>query len=208
MTREEQRKLRELNKALPKILREKIKAYPFKKKDFMIWYSNKELFFDLLITVNVTEEGHCVCSSRETVKPLWLDELLWDFLKMKENKKEPLSLRAVGAFTVTGSEIFARGQELKDWDICELEKCVDGCLEHFYHSVQTAAVDDFIRNMKSKRYHSELREALTYVHDQKYSEALNCLKDLGDGAFRNGEISINSAIREFCEEKLKGKVRL
>ena len=29
---EEQRKLRELNKALPKILREKIKAYPFKKK--------------------------------------------------------------------------------------------------------------------------------------------------------------------------------
>lgn len=203
MTREEQRKIRELNKALPKILREKIKAYPFKKKDFMIWYSSKELFFDLLITVNVTEEGHCVCSSRETVKPLWLDELLWDFLKMEENKKEPLSLRAVGAFTVTGSEIFACSQELKDWDVCELEKCVDGRLEHFYHSVQTAAVDDFIRNIKSKRYHSELREALTYIHDQKYPEALNCLKDQGDGAFKNGEISINNAIREFCEEKLK-----
>lgn len=58
MTREEQKKLRELNKALPKILREKIKAYPFKKRDFMIWYSNKELFFDLLITVNVMEVGH------------------------------------------------------------------------------------------------------------------------------------------------------
>lgn len=169
----------------------------------MIWYSKKDLFFDLLITVNVTEEGHCVCSSRETVKPLWLDELLWDFLKMEENKKEPLSLRAVGAFTVTGSEIFACSQELKDWDVCELEKCVDGRLEHFYHSVQTAAVDDFIRNIKSKRYHSELREALTYIHDQKYPEALNCLKDQGNGAFKNGEISINSAIREFCEEKLK-----
>ena len=203
MTREEQRKIRELNKALPKILREKIKAYPFKKKDFMIWYSKKDLFFDLLITVNVTEEGHCVCSSREAVKPLWLDELLWDFLKMEENKKEPLSLRAVGAFTVTGSEIFACSQELKDWDVCELEKCVDGRLEHFYHSVQTAAVVDFILNIKSNRYHSVLREALTYIHDQKYPEALNCLKDLGDGAFKNGEISINNAIREFCEEKLK-----
>lgn len=174
MTREEQRKIRELNKALPKILREKIKAYPFKKKDFMIWYSKKDLFFDLLITVNVTEEGHCVCSSRETVKPLWLDELLWDFLKMEENKKEPLSLRAVGAFTVTGSEIFADSRELKNWDVFELEECVDIYLAHFSNSVQTAAVDDFIRNIKSKRYHSELREALTYIHDQKYPEALNC----------------------------------
>ena len=208
MTREEQRKLRELNKALPKILRDKIKDYPLKKKDFMIWYSKKDLFFDLLITVNVTPDGHCICTSRETVKPLWLDDLLWYFLKMEENKKEPLSLRAVGAFTVTGSEIFTCSQELKDWDVCELEQCVDRCLDHFYHSVQTAAVDDFIRNIKSKRYHSELREALTYVHDHKYPEALNCLKDQGDGAFKNGEISINNAIREFCEDKLKGRSRL
>ena len=80
---------------------------------------------------------------------------------------------------------------------------MDSCLEHFYHSVQTATVEDFIRSIKSKRYHSELREALTYVHDQKYPEALKCLKNLGDGAFKNREISINSAIREFCEEKLK-----
>ena len=202
MTREEQRKLRELNKALPKILREKIKAYTFKKKDFMIWYSKKDLFFDLLITVNVTADGHCFFTSRETVKPLWLDDLLWDFLKMEDNKKEPLSLRAVGAFTVTGSEIFACSQELKDWDVWELEKCVGDYLDHFYHSVQTSAVDDFIRNIKSKRYHSELREALTYVHDHKYPEALNCLKDQGDGVFKNGEIFINNAIREFCEEKL------
>ena len=97
---------------------------------------------------------------------------------------------------------------MKNWEVCELEQCVDRCLDHFYHSVQTAAVDDFIRNIKSKRYHSELREALTYVHDHKYPEALNCLKDQGDGAFKNGEISINNAIREFCEDKLKGRSRL
>ena len=34
----------------------------------MIWYSKKDLFFDLLITVNVTADGHCFCTSRETVK--------------------------------------------------------------------------------------------------------------------------------------------
>lgn len=43
MTREEQRKIRELNKALPKILREKIKAYPFKK--FYDLVQQKRLIF-------------------------------------------------------------------------------------------------------------------------------------------------------------------
>lgn len=122
---------------------------------------------------------------------------------MEDNKKEPLSLRAVGAFTVKGSEIFADSQELKNWDICELEKCVDIYLAHFYYSVQTATIDDFICNIKSKRYHSELREALTYVHDHKYFEAINCFKNLGDGVFKNGDISINNEMREFCKNKLK-----
>lgn len=40
MTREEQRKLKELKKALPNILKEKLKRYKFKKKDYMIWYNN------------------------------------------------------------------------------------------------------------------------------------------------------------------------
>lgn len=35
------------------------------------------------------------------------------------------------------------------------------------------------------------------------SEVLNCLKNLENGALKNGEISINNAIREFCEDKLK-----
>lgn len=52
-TKEERLKYKELTKALPKILKDKIKKYKFKKKDFMIWYNKKELFFDLLIDVKV-----------------------------------------------------------------------------------------------------------------------------------------------------------
>ena len=48
MTKEERQKYKELTKVLPKMLKDKIKKYKFKKKDFMIWYSTKELFFDLL----------------------------------------------------------------------------------------------------------------------------------------------------------------
>lgn len=60
MTREEQKKLKELTTALPKILKEKIKKYKFKKKDFMIWYNKKELFFDLMIDVRVLPDGNAI----------------------------------------------------------------------------------------------------------------------------------------------------
>ena len=52
MTKEERQKYKELTKVLPKILKRiKLKNIKFKKKDFMIWYNKKELFFDLLIDV-------------------------------------------------------------------------------------------------------------------------------------------------------------
>ena len=71
MTKEERQKYKELTKVLPKILKDKIKKYKFKKKDFMIWYKKKELFFDLLIDVKVKSDDKCYCTAVETIKPLW-----------------------------------------------------------------------------------------------------------------------------------------
>ena len=93
------------------MLKEKIKEYKFKKKDYMIWFSKDDRFYDLMIHVAVPEDGRCICSAEETLKPLWLDELLWDFLNMPDNRKEPYSLRAIGAFTVKGSQIYQESRE-------------------------------------------------------------------------------------------------
>lgn len=202
MTRDEQKKLKELKKSLLKILKAQIKSYKFKKKDFMIWSKKKDLFFDLLIDVKVTSDNRCICTSTERVKPLWLDDLLWDFLQMESNKSEPLSLRSIGAFTVYGSEIYDDECELENWDVGELEKCVDGFLEHFYNSIQTATIDTYLENIRYTRYHQELREALTYVHNKKYNEAIECLKDDEYGSFKNGDICINKAIKEYCKSKV------
>ena len=62
MTREQQKKLRELKNALPKIIRSEIKKYNLKKKDFMVWVQKSELFFDLMIYV-CERDGHCYCTS-------------------------------------------------------------------------------------------------------------------------------------------------
>lgn len=53
------------------------------------------------------------------MKPLWIDDLLWDFLKMIGNKKEPLSLRTIGAFIVYRVEIYEDYKELENWEISD-----------------------------------------------------------------------------------------
>lgn len=60
MKREQQRKLRELKKALPRMLKEKVKAYKMKKKDYMIWYSKNDLFIECMIDVRETVETRFV----------------------------------------------------------------------------------------------------------------------------------------------------
>ena len=78
LTREEQRKLRELKKALPKLLKEKIKKYKFKKIDYMLWFNKNDLFFSNYIDVRETIDGRGCCSYDIKVKPLWIDDLLWE----------------------------------------------------------------------------------------------------------------------------------
>lgn len=201
MSREERRKLKVLNQLLPKILKEKIKIYPFKKKDYMIYYNKKDLFFDLLMHIKVID-GHCYCVATAKMKPLWLDDLLWFFLQMEDNQKQPMSLRAVGAFTVSGSEIFIECYELKNWNQEELEKCIDMSLEQFNQMTQKATIDDFISHINTSSYHQELRQVLTLVYKQKYQEALQYLRHERKGDFQNGNIDINDAIKEYCQNQM------
>lgn len=202
MTKEEGQKYKELTKALPKILKDKIKKYKFKKKDFMIWYNKKELFFDLLIDVKVKSDDKCYCTAVETIKPLWLDDLLWDLLKMETNKEAPLSLRTIGAFTVSGAELFKNETELKEWTISELEEIINNYLEHFYKTVKSSSICDFYNNSEASPYHVELRKTLSLIHDHKYQDALDYLNNKGNGIFKNGDVYINNAIREYCITQL------
>ncbi len=129
MTREQQRKLKELNRCLSQILKNNVKQYGCKKKDYMVWSATKDNYFSLLVDVR-ERDGHCYCTSLEHIKPLWLDELFWDIIDMSENKSEPLSLRCIGAFALYGMTVFECEQELPEWSTGELEKCVISYMEH------------------------------------------------------------------------------
>lgn len=57
-------------------------------------------------------------------------------------------------------------------------------------------------NLENSIYHVELRKALSLIHEHKYQGALDYLKDKGEGIFKNGDVSINNAIREYCINQL------
>ena len=124
-----------------------------------------DMFLVCTFFVNETVDGGCKCSMDVEAKPLWIDDLLWDCLRMEGNKKEPLSLRATGAFTVSGVEIHQEYDPLKEWTLEELERYVDKYLEEFSRIVQTVTIEDFYNKIKSSVYHKELRVSLTLVHD-------------------------------------------
>ena len=201
MTREQQKKLRELKKGLPKIIQAEIKKYKLKKKDFMVWFQKQELFFDLNISI-CERGGHCYCTIIERIKPLWIDDILWDVLGMPENKNEAVSLRAIGAFTVYGSEIYDNKVELVTWEVEELEKYVVQYIEHFYQSIQACGIEKFYECMNVSAYHQELRKALTLIYEKKYEEVTDYLKTQGRGSFCNKGIWVNDGMKEYCQKML------
>ena len=201
MTREQQKKLKTLKTALPKMIQTEIKKFKLKKKDFMVWFQKEDLFFDLMISV-CERDGHCYCDSVERLKPLWIDDLLWDLLGMPENKKEAASLRAIGAFTVYGSQICKLETELSCWEFEELEACVTAYIEHFYQDIQSCGMEHFQEYTDREPYHRELRKALSLVHDGQYQDAIDHISTFGRGSFCNKGIWINDAIIEYCNGRL------
>ena len=74
--------------------------------------------------------------------------------------------------------------------------------QHFYKTAQSSSICDFYNNLENSIYHVELRKALSLIHEHKYQGALDYLKDKGEGIFKNGDVSINNAIREYCINQL------
>ena len=196
MTREQQRQRKELKTELPKIIKEIAADKNLKKKDFMLYAKKGELFFDCHIFVSVNDANECICSTSESLKPMWIDDLLWELLDMKDNSKAPVSLRAIGAFAVSGAKIYENSTILSSWTKEELRDIVREYINHFCESIDTADNSVFEDNL-SRSYHGELREALYYIHTGQYQKALDVVGD-DEGCFTNGDLNINDAIRAYA----------
>lgn len=116
-------KQKDLTRLLAALLKNEAKARGWRSIAGEPYWTAGPLFFTLVVAANASRHS-LYCSLR--VKWSCLDDHLWNILGMAENAKAPSSLRANGAFTLSGQEIFAQTHENCDWGEAGLETTLRG----------------------------------------------------------------------------------
>lgn len=163
------------------------------------------------------EGGYFFClffltgEARLTVKPLYADDLWWDIWGATDNKKEPLSLRGTGAYTLSGQVLAT--YEIKDTtDKSKLESQ----FEQLFNDV-TAEITKFIADNpdadtfypdESKMEHDpdRLLYLMALIHNGKEEIALEIIKDARKNKhrceFQSGMFSDSyTYIRRWCNRE-------
>lgn len=102
------------------------RKYGFRQNSYINFKESQAYFFCLNFLNNEV---------KLTVKPMYADDLWWDIWDAAENKKEPLSLRGTGAYSLPG-------QILSSYEISETTEA-DELSNQYEHIFQEA---DFIRD--------------------------------------------------------------
>ena len=168
----------------------------------MLYGVDGELFLDCLIGIFVNDNEECLCKTKERIKPLWIDDVLWTLLDMGGNIKAPVSLRAVGAFTVSGVSVYEKSTVMNTWSADELKRIVEEYISHFAESINNSSMNDFVDNL-SQPYRCVIRNALYCIHNRQYEKALELIDENKPGIFKNGDTDINDAIKKFCMERME-----
>ena len=138
---------------------------------------------------------------------------------MASNSQEPMSLRAVGAFTVDKfslpDKIATEGWTIEDLNLEKVETKVFEVLSETHEEV-LKLIDGFLTFEDFYAYAVEnspnpagydLMGMLLMIHREQYAEALQMAEDLITkrqlGKFQNKSKWINEYIVDYCKEKLK-----
>lgn len=149
--------------------------------------------------------------ARLTVKPLYADDLWWDIWDASENKKEPMSLRGTGAYSLSG-------QVLATYDIKGTtdKSKLENQFEQVFNDA-TAAITMFIADNsdadlfypdESKMEHDpdRLLFLMALIHNNKKDEALAVIREARKNKhrciFQSGMFSDSyTYIRRWCNRE-------
>ena len=138
----------ELDKKDTSIRKSVSKKYRWKQSSYINWKVEGGYYF-YLIHINC-------CEATLYVKPLYIDDLWWDVFEMPSNKKEPMSLRGNGSFSLDGIKILetpdlfdcrtnVRGAEN---ELEEIQKYSDEVVEKIWDNVFQQFDDEVQRFLK------------------------------------------------------------
>lgn len=169
MTREDQKKYKEMNKYLVYRTKEVFKTYNLKKKDYMFYFSKNNMFYSIMFSMSSN-----TIKVYFYVKPLWLDDILWDILDMGDNKKAPISLRSVGAFTIN-SQI-----KVKEYNFLN-EKDIDNIIDNSFKEILELSnvydEDYYLNHYIDISYQKEIIYTIVLIHNKEYKKAFDFLSN-------------------------------
>lgn len=190
MTREEQRKIKELKAYLKVRSKELAKQFALKKKDYMFFCSRQDMFYSMMFFI--TNDYRIKISFH--AKPLWVDDLLWDILKMPSNKKEPVSLRSVGAFTIH-AEIDEYSEDF--CDEADIDRIIQEYFARFGEFLQGFDESAFFEKYQEIRWQQEMIHVIVLLHENKDTEALEYLAGKNIRDFVIGDKSFSELAAEY-----------
>lgn len=208
----------QLKKELKKVQRNAAKKVQLKSRDWAYFNKVGDYLVSYRININFPDNEFRVIVS-PYIKPYIIDDIFWEVFDMASNSQEPMSLRAVGAFTVDKfslpDKIATEDWTMEDLDLEKVETKVFEVLSETHEKVLKLidgflTFEDFyayaVENSPNPACH-DLMGILLMIHREQYKEALQMAEDLIAkhklGKFQNKSKWINEYIVDYCKEKLK-----
>ena len=215
-------KLSKIDKQLKKELNQSVRVAAKRLK----LKSRSERFFDkvgdylvkYMIDIKFPDNQFSI-TIQPSIKPYIIDDIFWEVFDMASNSQEPMSLRAVGAFTVDSVslsyKIVKEDWTMEDLDLEKVESKVFEVLSEVHEEVlklinSFSSFEDFyayaVENGPSLVGY-DLIGMLLMIHREQYADALQMAEDLianrKFGGFQNKGKWINEYIVEYCKERLE-----
>lgn len=209
---------KQLKKELKKVQRNAAKKIQLKSRDWAYFNKVGDYLVSYRININFPDNEFRLTID-PYIKPYIFDDIFWEVFDMASNSQEPMSLRAVGAFTVDSLSLPYRMVKedwtMEDLDLEKVETKIFEGLSEAHEEVKKlisgfASFEDFYaytveNGPRIAGY--DLIGMLLMIHREQYKEALQMAEDLiakrDFGDFQNKSKWINEYIVDYCKEKLK-----
>ena len=208
---------KQLNKELKQCVRSAAKRLKLRSRSERFFAKVGDYLVKYMISINFPDDKFSL-TIQPSIKPYIIDDIFWEVFDMASNSQEPMSLRAVGAFTVDSLSLPYRTVK-EDWtmeglDLEKVESKVFEVLSEVHEEVAKLisgfdSFEDFyaytVKNGPSLVGY-DLIGMLLMIHREQYAEALRMAEGLiakrKFGGFQNKSKWINEYIVDYCKERL------
>lgn len=205
---------KELDKSIKIATKKIMKKYGYKMRGNVLYKEDKNYFISIFL--GATGIHNNLINVRGTIKPYIFDNLFWEIFKMSENTKEPVSLRANGAFSVKGLQVYNQNKEVEDYDdvseivLCLLSEC-DRKMDEILNKVENDLKKfiDYSKKVETPGlYKTALAEMLFEIKEMNYQKAIKIAQyemvNHRYGNMENEGKDIYEHIIEYCNQKIGG----